>query len=118
MGKIKRIGACVVAVAALSASAPAFAYSIATDGAYAYTSKSTTVANIKDTKKDGHPVKIQYYRLYSSGDLRTIWEKRGYGNTNSSKPGSYILKIKACEYINSWPDDCTSWTDGTIPGAG
>lgn len=105
-------------VAALTASAPAFAYSISTDGAYGYTSRNEAVANIKDIKEDGHPVKIQYYRLNSSGVLRTIWEKRGNGHTSSSGSGSYILEIKACEYIDSWPDDCTAWFNGTIPGSG
>jgi hypothetical protein len=104
-----RVSASVVAVAALSASAPAFALNASTDGAYAYTSSGDRVANIKDTAKDGHPVKVEYFRLLSSSTQRTIWEKRGYGHTNSSGSGSQIMKIKACEYINNWPDDCSGW---------
>ncbi|MFJ3697236.1 hypothetical protein ACIPW9_24300 [Streptomyces sp. NPDC090052] len=97
---------------ALTAATPAFAINASTDGANAYTSGSNNAyANVKDTAKDGHPVKAQYYRLNSSGTMRTLWEKRGYGYTGKSGSGSWILKIRACEYINAWPDECSSWDD-------
>lgn len=99
----------ILAVLAVAGSAPAFAFSASTDGSYAWTSGGNHYANIKDTAKDGHPVKAQYYRLNSSGTLRTLWEKRGYGYSSTSDYGSIVLEIKACEYINNWPDDCSAW---------
>ncbi|MEJ1202738.1 MULTISPECIES: hypothetical protein [unclassified Streptomyces] len=107
--KVKRTAAIALTVAAFAASAPAFAFNASTDGAYAWTTSDNHYANIRDTAKDGHPVKAEYYRLNSSGTLRTLWEKRGYGHSNTSGYGSLVFKIKACEYINNWPDDCSAW---------
>ncbi|MDL2075824.1 hypothetical protein QNN03_05175 [Streptomyces sp. GXMU-J15] len=111
MIKVKRTAVIVLAVAAFAASAPAFAFDASTDGAYAWTSSDDHYANIKDTAKDGHPVKAQYYRWNDPDLLRTLWEKRGYGYSNASGYGSWVLKIKACEYINNWPDECSAWDD-------
>lgn len=109
--KIRRTAVVALALAAVTASAPAFAFNASTDGAYAWTTSDDHYANIKDTAKDGHPVKAQYYRLYDLDVLRTLWEKSGYGHSNTSGYGSLITRIKACEYINNWPDECSAWDD-------
>ncbi len=114
--QVKRIAAAAIAVAALTMSTPAFAGEIdaATDGAYAWTSGKPgyirRYANIEDTDKDGHSVKAQYSYPYFSSTVRTLWEKDGYGHKNKSAwHGSEIWRIKACEDINHWPDDCSGW---------
>ncbi|MCX4908871.1 hypothetical protein [Streptomyces sp. NBC_00878] len=109
MANIRRVVTLVLAAAAITASAPAFAINASTDGAYAYTSGSDHYANIKDTKKDGHPVKAQYSRNFPDLQVYTLWEKAGYGNTATSGYGGMIYQIRACEYINNWPDDCSGW---------
>ncbi|MBY8340839.1 hypothetical protein LXH13_13345 [Streptomyces spinosirectus] len=111
--EMKRMVAAGIAVAALAMSTPAFAGELdaSTGGAYAWTSGNVRhYANIKDTDKDGHPVKAQYSYPYFSETVHTLWEKRGYGySTKSARHESEIWRIKACEYINNWPDDCSGW---------
>ncbi|MFA3872640.1 hypothetical protein ABS735_02900 [Streptomyces sp. MMCC 100] len=111
--EMKKTAAAVIAVAALTMSTPAFAGEInaSTNGAYAWTSGNVRhYANIKDTAADGHPVKAQYSHPYFSESVSTLWEKAGYGNSNRSAYHSdEIWRIKACEYINMWPDECSGW---------
>ncbi|MEJ1202737.1 MULTISPECIES: hypothetical protein [unclassified Streptomyces] len=109
----KKMAAAVIAVAAITMSTPAFAGELdaGTDGAYAWTSGSVRhYANIKDTDTDGHPVKAQYSYPYFSDNVTTLWEKRGYGySKRSAYHSNEIWRIKACEHINNWPDDCSGW---------
>ncbi|WP_328413932.1 hypothetical protein OG542_26500 [Streptomyces violaceus] len=110
--KIKKAAASLIVVAALTASTPAFAGEIdsATDGADAYTTGQKHYANIADIKADGHPVKAQYSYPYFADDVYNLWEKRGKGHANKSAyKRDQIWRIKACEYINQWPDDCSAW---------
>ncbi|MEU3484413.1 hypothetical protein [Streptomyces massasporeus] len=109
MVNLKQGAAIALAVAALTVSAPAFAINASTDGAYAYTSGSDHYASVKDTAKDGHPVKAQYSRNFPQDEVSTLWEKRGYGHTAKSGYGGKIWQIRACEYIDNWPDDCSAW---------
>ncbi|KAB1979460.1 hypothetical protein [Streptomyces triticiradicis] len=116
--RIKRVAAVVAAVSALTAATPAFAGEIyaSTDGASAWTSPKNGAdvkryANIEDTKADGHPVKAQYSYPFFSESVTTLWEKRGVGNsTRSAYHENQIWRIKACEYINNWPDECSGWS--------
>ncbi|MEU3484412.1 hypothetical protein [Streptomyces massasporeus] len=110
--KIKKVAAGLIAAAALTASTPAFAGEIdaATDGAHAFTSGQQHYANISDIKADGHPVKAQYSYPFFAEDVYNLWEKRGKGYSNKSAyKTNQIWRIKACEYINRWPDDCSAW---------
>ena len=110
--RIKKAAAGLIAAAAITASTPAFAGEITemTDGASASTSGGRHYANIADIKADGHPVKAQYSYPYFSDDVYNLWEKRGKGYANKSAyKSSEIWRIKACEYINNWPDDCSAW---------
>lgn len=109
---MKRLAAAGFALAALTAATPAFAGELdaSTDGAHAYTSGGRHYANVRDMKKDGHPVKVQYSYPYFSETVYNLWEKRGDGNKNKSAyKDSEIWRVKACEYINNWPDDCSGW---------
>ncbi|MFF4349980.1 hypothetical protein [Streptomyces sp. NPDC001530] len=110
---------CGVALAGifLLGASPAYSLSANTNGAAAWTSEcnKTQCKNddgyvwVKDIKADGHPVKAQYERALS-GNVDTLWEKRGNGNSSvSSFVSEGIVALKTCEYINNWPDDCSGW---------
>lgn len=116
--RVKRAAGVIVGGLFLLGASPAFAIDAATDGAYAWTDECNrtgctlghTYVWVKDRKADGHPVKAEYERRLS-GNVGTLWEKRGNGYSNvSANISEGVAAIKACEYINNWPDDCSGWS--------
>ncbi|MEV3971289.1 hypothetical protein AB0K68_24570 [Streptomyces sp. NPDC050698] len=113
---LKRIAAVSLGLMTFAVSSPAFSGEISaySSGGAAWSSNELHTANATDQKSDGHPVKAEYYRSNDWDTLKTLWEKRGAGNTTSSK-GSYVIsKMKSCTYINNWPDDCSGWKTPTL----
>ncbi|MCC9710455.1 hypothetical protein E4N62_37575 [Streptomyces sp. MNU76] len=76
-----------------------------------------TVKTIDDRKRiavtkthdNDAQVKGQYKRNGEGGSVRTIWNKNEYASTVKSGTGARIYAVKACEYKNNWPDDCSNW---------
>ncbi len=106
----KKIVGLVCAVAAFAAAAPAFALDASTDGARAWTTDNEHRAHVRDTASDGHAVKAQYSWPLLIDDVKTLWETDGEGHQSKSAelPGQ-IWRIKACEDISFWPDECSGW---------
>ncbi|MFD7668162.1 hypothetical protein [Streptomyces sp. NPDC059788] len=106
---MKRAAAAFVAAAAIAGASPAFAVKAATDGATAQTYSHNKKIKVKDTKKDGHKVKANYYRAASPNTKRVLWNDKGKGHWTKSGSGSRIFKIQACKEINNGPDKCSGW---------
>ncbi|GGK68146.1 hypothetical protein [Streptomyces flaveus] len=66
------------------------------------------IAVVKTHNNDAQ-VKGQYKRTGEGGSVRTKWNKNDYASTTKSGSGARIYSVKACEYKNNWPDDCSSW---------
>ncbi|MFF6953042.1 hypothetical protein ACFZAD_30930 [Streptomyces iakyrus] len=116
--RIKKAAGAIIGGLFLLGASPAYAISASTDGAAAWTDNCNRTKCgvdyvfvwVKDRKADGHPVKAEYEKKLT-GDVDVLWEKRGNGNENVSKDIELgVAAIKACEYINNWPDDCSGWS--------
>ncbi|WP_405086181.1 hypothetical protein [Microbispora sp. NBC_01389] len=51
----------------------------------------------------------QYYRSASPGTMRSYGVTGGDGKYIDSDTGSTVTKLRACETIPAWPDDCSDW---------
>ncbi|PCG84119.1 hypothetical protein CIB93_20730 [Streptomyces sp. WZ.A104] len=106
---MKKVALSGVAVMALTAAAPAFAISASVDEVTAKTIDSRKRIAVVKTHDNDAKVKGQYKRSGEGGSVRTKWNKNGYASTVKSGAGARIYSVKACEYKNNWPDDCSGW---------
>lgn len=64
---------------------------------------------VRDTAKDGDPVKAEYYRKASLDTKRTLWNHSGSPTKVTSGDGSKVIKHRGCVSLNLKPDRCASW---------
>lgn len=106
---ISKVALSGVAVMALTAAAPAFALSASVDEVTAKTIEDRKRIAVVKTHNNDAQVKGEYKRTGEGGSVRTKWNKNDYASTTKSGSGARIYSVKACEYKNNWPDDCSSW---------
>ncbi|MFE5723453.1 hypothetical protein [Streptomyces erythrochromogenes] len=107
----KKMAGVAVGALVILGSAPAVASNIDSykDGqVHAYSYGTNTRVAVSDTKKDGHPVYVNYRRDFSS-EIYSLWNKSGEGTTQTSGSGNAVYTLRACVNIDGWPDKCDSW---------
>ncbi len=109
MRRIRKIALSGAAVMALTAAAPAFALTASVDEVTVKTISSRKRVAVTKIHDNDAKVKGQYKRTGEGGSVRTLWNKNGYASTVKSGSGARIYSVKACEYKNNWPDDCSGW---------